>query len=210
MKKILLISLAILLIAGAYVGGCSRGGYKQGLKDGKLIERLKLGKVWDSIQFAETKKKMDGFKLTNDALQREISTYNKAINETRVYYQKKYNDLKNMTGRDIDSIYRLYAGDSLQAVQNFVSLDECKQVSRMQDLEINTLKKKDLNSQQIINDLYASIEKDKNETIELRDQVSQLTTDLTATTEKMKRRTKQRNITWLGVGVLVAGFILLR
>jgi len=210
MKKILLISLAILLITGAYIGGCSRGGYKQGLKDGKLIERLKLGKVWDSINFAETQKKMEGFKLTNDALQREISTYNKAINETRITYEKRQKVILTLSKREIDSLYRLYAKDSLEAVQNFVSLDECKQVSRLQDLEINTLKKKDLNSQQIITELYASIEKDKDETIQLRDQVSQLTTDLTATTEKMKRRTKQRNISWLGVGVLVAGFILLK
>jgi len=210
MKKILLISLAILLIAGAYIGGCSRGGYKQGLKDGQLIQRLKLGKVWDSINFAETQKKMEAFELTNKALQSEIKTYEGAISQTKEYYQKKYNDLKNMTGRDIDSIYRLYASDSSQAVQNFLSLDECKQVSRLQDLEINTLKKKDLNSQQIIQDLYASIEKDKDETILLRENLEKVTDDFITTQEKMKRRTKQRNLGILAVTVVIAGFVLSR
>jgi len=210
MKKCIIYTGIALLILGAFFFGCNRGSYKQGVKDGQLIQRLKLGKVWDSINFAETQKKMEAFQLTNAALQREISTYNRAINETKISYEKKYKALLTLSKYEIDSIYRLYAGDSLQAVQNFISLDECKQVSRLQDLEINTLKRKDENSQQIIQDLYASIEKDKDETIRLRENLEKVTDDFITTQEKMKRRTKQRNITWLGVGVLVAGFILLK
>jgi hypothetical protein len=209
MKNILITTVIILLIAAAWIGGCSRGGYKQGLKDGKLIERLKLDKTWDSINFAETQKKMDAFELTNNALQSEIKTYQVAIVETKVSYDKKIKTLLKLSGKEIDSVYRLYADDSLQAVQNFVNLDECKQVSRLQELEINTLNKKDTNSQKIIQDLYDSIEKDKNETIELRDQVTQLTTDLTSTQEKMKRRTNQRNLTWCGLVVLIVGAVIL-
>lgn len=209
MKKIITITVITLLILAAWIGGCSRGGYRQGLKDGAKIERLKKAAFWDSINLAQSQEVISGFEKINANLNGEINALESRLWLLNVGYENRIKSLHTLPKHKIDSLYKVFAKDSIEAVEKFFELQKCAEESVLLHQKINLIESISINDQNIIKELKSFIESDKVSRIELRDQNATLTEKLALTENKLKRRTAQRNITWCGLIVIGVGLIIL-
>jgi hypothetical protein len=210
MKKIIIYTVVIIILALSGWLFFGNNPIKKYIDQGRKIERLRLQVYWDSINYSQVAKVVEGLNETNKTLQDE----NKAIRDTeskiRVQYETKIKALEKLTGKEIDSIFVIYAKDSLEAIENFISLDECREISMLRDNLLSNCQKINTNNNQIISELKAYIETNKNQTIELRNANAELSESLLISEGKLKRRTIQRNMTWAGLAVIIAGLVVLK
>jgi hypothetical protein len=210
MKKIIGYTIVLLIVSAAWIGGCSRGNYKRGVQDGIEIEHLKAAKLWDSIDKSKLNEKLSGYEKTNMALNNNLKRLDERNKLLSGIYETKVKTLKTLSKSQIDSIYQLYAKDSIQAVEKFYDLDECNETLQIKNQMIEVGRNIAQENQKIINDLKAYIDKESINKIELRNENEQLTADLLSTKDKLKRRTMQRNVTWIGLITVGAALIILK
>jgi hypothetical protein len=210
MKKIIGYTIIGLLIAAAWIGGCSRGNYKRGVEDGIKIEHLKAAKVWDSIDKVQLNEKLSGYEKTNISLQSDLKRLEQRNTLISALYEKKVRTLQTLSKLELDSVYRLYAKDSTQAVERFYDLDECNEILALKNQMIEVGRTIAQQDQKIINDLKSYIDKESLAKIELRNENEQLTAELLNTKDKLRRRTMQRNVTWIGLITVGAALIILK
>jgi len=207
--SLIIIGVIIALIAGAWFFFGSPQ-YKKYIEKGKELERYRLQVFYDSISYANLEAKT----AVSEKLTDSLLSQNKAISGTlvkvRAYYEHERKSLHGLTDKEIDSLYRLYADNNLTALEKFISLEECDQVVNLISEQLANLEKVHSTDQELISELERFIKSDKDQTIQLRNEVAELQTNLAISNGKLHRRTTQRNVTWLGLGVLVAGYVILR
>lgn len=199
-KNLVIIGILIAAIVCAWVF-FGNPQYKKFIEKGREIERYRLQAYWDSINYLNIQKKYEESVDKNNTLESENNAIKEALNSTKEYYHKKLNELHELSGKELDSIYRLYAKDTIEAVEKFISLDECNETIGYLNKEILNMESIHTNDKKLIEDLMKTIEDDRGNTIALRNENSELKERLEVSDAKLGRRTNQRNIV-LGVFII--------
>jgi hypothetical protein len=181
---------------------------KQLIEKGRQLERLKLQIYWDSISFDKLKNSFDIEKKLTDSLKSQNKAITEDLLKNRDYYQNKIKSLQGLKQGQIDTIFRQYATDSVEAVTRFLELSQCEKDRGLLSQQVLNLEKISISDSELIDQLMTSIETDHQNEINLRMESDSLKQVLAMKEIKLHRRTIQRNATWLGVVIVATALFL--